>query len=114
MEPRGRVLFVLLLVLAVSATAVLIVEGRSQRRREARSEQFQHLVGGLGFGPALDLSGCAFGLDPRLDDSCSDDCGPIPGGATFCPRHAESVFYYAPREHGVPQLMTKDGDETPP
>jgi hypothetical protein len=113
MEPRGRGLLVLLLVLTGVAIGVLVTDARAQRRRAARSEQFQHLVGGLGFGPTLDLSGCAFGFDPRLDDSCSEDCGPIPGGAYFCPRHAESVFSYPPREHGVP-LMTKDGDETPP
>jgi len=113
MEPRGRVLFVLLLLLTFAAAAVLVVEARAHRQREARSEQFQHLVGGLGFGPALDLSGCAFGFDPRLDDGCSEDCGPIPGGALFCPRHAGSVFYYALREHAQP-LTGKEADDTPP
>ena len=113
MEPRGRGLFFVLLLLAVAAGAVLVTEGRAQRRREERSEQFQHLAGGLGFGPALDLSGCAFGLDPRLDGSCAEDRGPIPGGACFCPRHAGSVLYYAPRERGR-LLSAGEADETPP
>ena len=113
MEPRGRVLLVLLLLLTVAAGAVLIGENRARQRLAPRSEQFQHLVGGLGFGPALDLSGGAFGFDPRLDDSCAEDCGPIPGGAGYYSRRAESVFYYAPRYHGEP-LKAKEDDATPP
>jgi hypothetical protein len=96
MESRGSALLVVLLLLTASAGAVLLAEDRAGRRRAAHAEPFQRLVGGLGFGPALDLSGCAFGLDPRLDGSCSEDCGPVPGGSCFCPRHAGSLFYYAP------------------
>ena len=64
-------------------------------------------------GPALDLSGCAFGLDPRLDGSCSEQSGPVPAGACFCPRHAESALYYAPLTRGTP-LPAEEGDELPP
>ena len=55
-------------------------------------------MGGLGFGPALDLSGCAFSFDPRLDGCFAEERGPIPCGGAFCPRHACSVFFYPPLE----------------
>ena len=103
MESRGAILLVVLLLLTTAASAVLAVEHGGQRRREAHAEEFQHLLGGIGFGPAVDLSGCAFGFDPRLDDSCSGECGPIPGGASFCPRHAGSIFYYSPLERKDPE-----------
>src|SRR5215472_5359021 len=107
MESRGVGLLIVLLLLAGAAGAVLVTEARAHRG-EAHAEEFQRLVGGLGFGPALDLSGCAFGFDPRLDGGCAEDRGPVPGGACFCPRHAGSLFEYAPLpDHG------KD-DATPP
>src|SRR5947207_15571524 len=96
MESGGSGLLLVLLLLSCAAGAVLVGEDLAQRRRPARAEQFQRLVGGVGFGPALDLSGCAFGLDPRLDGTCAEDFGPVPGGACFCPRHAGSVFFYPP------------------
>jgi hypothetical protein len=92
-----------LLLLVVASAAVLVAEDRSL----AHTEEFQRLVGGLGFGPALDLSGCAFGFDPRLDGGCAEECGPVPGGASFCPHHAGSVFSYPP-------LSVEEADETPP
>jgi hypothetical protein len=99
-ESRGVGLLVVLLILACAAGAVLVGEDLADRRRADRSEQFQRLVHGLGFGPALDLSGCAFGFDPRLDGTCSNDGGPVPGGGCFCPRHASSIFEYGPLEQG--------------
>ena len=110
MESRASALSVVLLLLTGAASAILIAESRTQRGREDRAEQFQHVVGGLGFGPALDLSSCAFAFDPRLDGDCEQERGPIPGGACFCPRHAGSVFVYPPLQHGV-QLP---GDELSP
>ncbi|HKI36435.1 MAG TPA: hypothetical protein VKA46_31545 [Gemmataceae bacterium] len=113
MESRGSGLFLILLLLAAAAGAVLVGEDLAQRRRQARAEEFQRLVGGVGFGPALDLSGCAFGFDPRLDGGCAEERGPVPGGACFCPRHAGSVLFYAPLERGQP-LPVEGGDETSP
>jgi hypothetical protein len=96
METRGRGLLLGLVLLVGGAAAVLVAEGRGGQVREARAEQFQRLVGGLGFGPATDLGDCPFGFDPRLDGSCAADRGPVPGGACFCPRHAGSVLPYPP------------------
>jgi hypothetical protein len=59
---------------------------------EPRAEAFHRLVGGLGLGPALDLSACEGSFDPRLSSGCSLDCGPVAGGRCFCPYHACSVF----------------------
>ncbi|HEY7312179.1 MAG TPA: hypothetical protein VH643_22635 [Gemmataceae bacterium] len=114
MESRTSALFVALLLLFGAALVVLIAEDHASHLRDDRSEQFQHLVGGLGFGPAVDLAGCAFAFDPRLDGGCRQDDGPIPGGACFCPRHAGSIFFYPPLEQGVPLPGERDGDALSP
>jgi hypothetical protein len=93
MESRTRALGIVLLLLAGASGAVLLEDSWP---RPPRGEAFQRLVGGLGFGPAVDLSDCAFGFDPRLDGSCALERGPVPGGGYFCPRHAGSVFFYPP------------------
>ena len=90
MKSRISILFVVLLVLVGATVAVPIAENR----RPYHGEQFQHLVGGLGFGSALDLSEDAFAFDPRLDGLCEWEYGPIPGGSCFCPRHTLSIFFY--------------------
>jgi hypothetical protein len=92
--PTTLLAFTLLLV--AGAAAVLVAGSPGQARREARSREFQRLVGGLGFGPATDLSACPFGFDPRLCPDCARDLGPIPGGRYFCPHHAGAVFDYPP------------------
>ena len=94
MGERARNLAIALIVLVCAAGAILIAEGRTAGRRDEIAADFQRLVVGVGFGPALDLSGCAFGFDPRLDGRCADERGPIPAGDCFCPRHAGSVFWY--------------------
>jgi hypothetical protein len=82
------------LVAALGAAAVLVYEGRSRPVREAAAAEFQRLVGGLGGGPAVELSGCAFNFDPRLGPRCQQDGGPIPGAGPFCPYHGCAVFSY--------------------
>src|SRR5581483_10993737 len=96
MERKNRGLVLVLFLLAGASGAVLTAEGRPRPEQAARSAAFQRLVGGLGFGPALDLSPCPFGFDPRLDGACAAECGPVPGGACFCPRHAGALFAYPP------------------
>ncbi|MHB1422595.1 MAG: hypothetical protein ACYC3I_05255 [Gemmataceae bacterium] len=110
MASRSSVLLFLLLLLLGAAAAVLIADQRRQLLRDERGESFQHLTGGLGFGPALDLSDCPFAFDPRLDGGCQQDYGPIAGGGCFCPRHAGSIFFYPPLAHGA-VLPIEDKDD---
>jgi hypothetical protein len=84
------------LALGIAAGLALLAGARSSSRQEQRSEEFQRLVGGLGLGPALDLSRCPFCFDPRVSFCCKQECGPVPGGIDFCPHHACSIFYYPP------------------
>jgi hypothetical protein len=81
---------------AVAAVAALLADGPRQRRQAEEARQFQRLVHGLGFGPALDLADCVQAFDPRLSPDCSQQDGPLPGGVYFCPQHACSIFYYLP------------------
>jgi hypothetical protein len=96
MESRENRLLLSLLILVAMVTAILVAEGWTAQRRQDRSRDFQELVGGMGFGPAVNLSDCAFGFDPRLDGACGEDSGPVPGVECFCPRHAGSLFPYEP------------------
>ena len=98
MESRGTGLLVFLSLLAVAAGSVLVVDGRASPGRSGAD--FHRVVGGLGFGPALDGSDCPFGLDPRLDGACGLDGGPVPGGACFCPVHGGGRFTYRPLDTG--------------
>lgn len=83
MERRPASLGVALLLLAVSAAGALVAHGGDRADRGG----FQRLVGGLGFGPGGDLSGCPNGFDPRLERGCGGRCGPVPAGNCFCPLH---------------------------
>jgi hypothetical protein len=102
-----------LLLLASASGAVLVAEARLQRGREEHAAEFHRLVGGLGFGPTLELSGCAFGFDPRLDGSCAEEYCPLPGGTCFCPRHAGSILYYPPPTRSVPVWLLEEADAPP-
>jgi hypothetical protein len=77
---------------------------RSERRlSRPPAEEFQCLVGGLGLGPAVDLSRCGFSFDPRLCPDCPLNHEPVPGGIYFCPQHACSILYYPPLAGGQPE-----------
>jgi hypothetical protein len=91
-------------VLASAAVALLIVDAAGRPQQAERSAEFQRLVGGLGFGPAMDLTRCPNSFDPRLEDRCADDVGPLPGGARFCPLQGGSIFYYPPLENSGPPV----------
>jgi hypothetical protein len=94
MNWQARGLFAALVLSVISAAAILTVEDQRENSRVARAEDFQRLLGGVGFGPAVDLSDGAFSFDPRLDPSDGHDYGPIPGGNCFATRCADSIFYY--------------------
>jgi hypothetical protein len=95
MRPKAPFLFGIVVTLATAAGLVLVLDNGRRPREEMRAKAFQTLVGGLGFGPAADLSDCPFAYDPRLSPRCNQDAGPIVGGAFFCPHHACSVFDYS-------------------
>lgn len=112
MTSRIGVVLVILLLSSAAAT-VLAMEARLQGGREKYTVEFQRLLGGFGFGPALDLSVCPFGFDPRLDSDCAQEYAPLPGGTCFCPRHAGSLLNYPPPPHPVPVLFVENGDAPP-
>jgi hypothetical protein len=83
-----------IVLLTVAAGVLLLLEGRGRDAGAERAREYQQLVGGLGFGPALDLSRCANSFDPRLCPCCPAELGPIPAGRCFCPQHACSILAY--------------------
>lgn|SRR5262245_30540473 len=93
---RGTVLLAVILAVTCAAVLIMALAGQSGARHPEHARSFHRLVGGLGFGPAVDLSRCEFSFDPRLCPACSRDDGPIPGGMFFCPYHASAVFDYPP------------------
>jgi hypothetical protein len=95
MRSNAALLVVLLIVFPVTAV-VLLAADNGTRRRLDHAEALQRLVGGLGCGPAVDLSRCAFSFDPRLCPDCPLNRGPVPGGVYFCPQHACSILVCPP------------------
>ncbi len=94
MSRGSGVLLAGIVALTLAAGAVLVIGARPSAAEAARGRAFQELAGGLGFGPALDLSRCALSFDPRLCPACSQEVGPVPGGQAFCPYHAGAVIDY--------------------
>src|SRR5262245_11811005 len=94
MSSAARLLFAGVVGLALAAGVVLVLSRRPSASEAARARALQELVGGLGFGPALDLSRCAFSVDPRLCPACSQEVGLVPGGKALCPHHAAAVIDY--------------------
>jgi len=93
MSGKGLTSLVLGLSLLCAGTAAAVASSlRENKDSRTRQQDFQRLVGGLGTGPTVDLSGCPFSFDARLADSCRYDRGPIAGGAFFCREHGCSVF----------------------
>ena len=91
MHPKvPTTMLVLIVLLTVAAVLALMAQPPAPGR------DFQQLVGGLGFGPVVDLDGCGFAFDPRLCPTCAQNLGPIPGGKYFCPHHAGSILDYPP------------------
>jgi len=103
------ILVVVTFVLLAGAAAVLVGEGASQHGRLQRAEEFQRLVRGLGLGPSVDLTRCAFRFDPRLCSACPEDHGPVAGGSWFCPCQGCSILYYRPLPDGLSAEMDVNG-----
>lgn len=83
------------LIAAAAAAAAIGLAVLNQPQTSSRAAEFQRLVGGLGLGPATDLSGCEAAFDHRLCPHCAWEDGPVPGGRTFCPHHSLSVVDYS-------------------
>jgi len=90
--------WILVSVIGLTVTASVIVLSESRRNPVAagQSREFQQMLGGLGIGPAVDLSRCTLAFDPRLGPVCDSHFGPISGGEFVCPYHACSVFVDSP------------------
>lgn len=91
----SRFVLASLLSLTVAAIAIVVVGSRRNSSSVRRSQEFQQAFGGLGFGPAIDLSRCTLAFDPRLGSVCESQFEPLPGGQFACPHHAGSVFEYS-------------------
>ena len=99
-----RMVLASLIAIFLAAGAIVVSESRRDPVSASRSREFQQVVGGLGFGPAIDLSRCTLAFDPRLGPVCEAQMRPIPGGGFVCPLHACSVFDYSPAaETPIPQ-----------
>jgi len=92
-KPTALLITVMLLVL--TAGSIVLVGDRNEATM-AEAEEFQQLVGGLGFGPALEIDRAPEAFDPRLAARCADNLGPLPGTSVLCPYQACSIFAYPP------------------
>jgi hypothetical protein len=86
------VLLIAIVSLVIGAGLILAFDGRVHR--SARTQQYQQLVGGLGFGPVLDLSSGANSFDPRVSNEDHGEVGPIVDGSLFGPQSGCSIFFY--------------------
>jgi len=81
------------ILLAMAAISCLAVENVQGSHDSLREREFQHLVGGMGMGPATNMSECPALFDPRIAETCPYEVEPIPAGQDFfCSRHSCSVF----------------------
>lgn len=100
----AQVLLATVVILSVAAGALLAADAAMQNVQRHRAREFQQLVGGLGFGPCLDLERCEMCFDPRINPAGPAGLGPDPGGPVtagvyFCQEHGVSVFHYPRPNH---------------
>jgi hypothetical protein len=74
-------------LLAAGAVVVCVATAPRAAGGSPAGDDLQRLVGGLGTGPALTLSPCAAGFDPRVGTSCDARHDLLPGAGALCPRH---------------------------
>jgi hypothetical protein len=91
MNHAAQRLAALILALSVLAAAFVAGSAVAMPRQADAAQGLQRLLGGLGFGPAIDLTSCEAAFDPRLCPHCSNDLAPIPAGKVFCPHHAGAL-----------------------
>jgi hypothetical protein len=103
MSHRENLLLACIGLLTATAGVWLALDG--ERKQGRHQEQFQTLVGGIGFGPAVAIAEWDFAFDPRLAATCAQDLAPIPGGACFWPYHGCTVLEAAP---GVADACMQD------
>src|SRR5687767_4263379 len=84
----GAAVVLLVAAAAVCVTASMVRRGEPQES----SRRFQTLVGGLGLGPAGDLSVCEPDFDPRVGDVCARNVGSVPGAAALCAHRGGSAL----------------------
>lgn len=102
-----------IVALAAGAAGILVAGSDGATRSPQAAEEFQRLVGGLGFGPALDLAPCAADFDPRLGGSRLTGDALIPGAGDWCPQAALSIFHVRPPE-GRDETAPGDPDAASP
>ena len=102
-----RLILVAIITLTLLAATVLVRDAVATPRLE-KSEDFQSLVRGLGFGPALDLSQGTHRFDPRLYGELTDVDAPLPGGARLDARDPFSIFPSAPLRQRSFVLTTEE------
>ena len=109
-----RLILASLIGLFVAASAIVLAESRRNPATASRSREFQQMLGGLGLGPAIDLSRCTLAFDPRLGAVCDSQWGPISGGGFVCPHHASSVVDFSPAVEPLPSWAEATPDAPVP
>jgi hypothetical protein len=85
---RGPALLLAAAIALPLAAAVAVAASGPRAAEREDAEAVQHVLGGLGLGAAVDLSGCAACFDPRDGSACSQRHEPVPLGSFFCPAHS--------------------------
>jgi len=81
------------LTLAIAAVSCLAISNGPGEWDSVKAIEFQQMVGGLGLGPATNMSECPALFDPRIAVTCPYEYEPIPAGQNFfCSRHACSIL----------------------
>jgi hypothetical protein len=83
-------------IVLLAAAALGAIAADPWLAAEGQTAAFQRLTGGLGLGPATDLSVCAFAFDPRISPACPAWSGPIAGGGWFCRCHPRVGWDFPP------------------
>jgi hypothetical protein len=86
---RGSAILLALTAALTAGAGVALAVAGGDPAADAKAAEFHRLVGGLGGGPAIDLSRCEAAFDPRLCPHCGLETGPVPAGGSFCP-HAHA------------------------